>query len=405
MADSVDFAVIGRGLIGTACARHLAEAGHSVALIGPDEPVDRARHHGPFASFHDAARITRHLASDADWARLAKRSIDRYRDLEERSGLTFYHPCGGLMVGLSDGPGRAYAEAFTQVAETENVACAHLNGSEVSARFPMLALPNGARAALDPVGGWIDPRVFRKAEENLAEAAGAQVVRDAAVALHGGSVTLQSGERVEAAQIVVATGAYGGMGALLREKPDLRVYARTIAFVAVSEDEAKELASMPSVIFWPEDQNYDHYVLPPVRYPDGQYWIKIGGEAESPRLAHEAEMTAWFQSPGDTVAGQVLLDALGRLMPDLRMDHTATAPCAVSFTATDKPYIERVDETVTLLTGGNGAGAKCADELGRLGAMVALGQSLEGEGYACDFGAVYESANGTSQLAELGSLG
>ena len=37
MPASYEVAVIGRGLIGSAAARHLAEAGHKVVVIGPDE--------------------------------------------------------------------------------------------------------------------------------------------------------------------------------------------------------------------------------------------------------------------------------------------------------------------------------------------------------------------------------
>jgi len=54
-------AVIGRGLIGSAAARHLAKAGHAVTLIGPDEPADRKAHRGVFASHYDEGRITRAL--------------------------------------------------------------------------------------------------------------------------------------------------------------------------------------------------------------------------------------------------------------------------------------------------------------------------------------------------------
>ena len=43
-------AVIGRGLIGSAAARHLALAGHKVTMIGPVEPDDKATHNGIFGS-------------------------------------------------------------------------------------------------------------------------------------------------------------------------------------------------------------------------------------------------------------------------------------------------------------------------------------------------------------------
>lgn len=44
MSESVDFVIIGKGMMGAAAARHLARAGAGVALIGPDEPEDWANH-------------------------------------------------------------------------------------------------------------------------------------------------------------------------------------------------------------------------------------------------------------------------------------------------------------------------------------------------------------------------
>ncbi len=51
---TTDFAVLGRGLWGTAAAMYLARAGHSVTLIGPSEPDHPQGFDGPFASHHDA---------------------------------------------------------------------------------------------------------------------------------------------------------------------------------------------------------------------------------------------------------------------------------------------------------------------------------------------------------------
>jgi sarcosine oxidase len=389
-----DVAVIGRGLMGTACARHLAEAGHGVVLIGPDEPSDPAVHDGPFASHHDAGRITRILAHDADWSRLSARSIARYRDIEERSGIGFYHPVGGMMAAPSEGPGAAFGDAFLAVADAERIAHDPLEGASLSDRFPMFRFAPGTRAAWDPAGGWIDPRAMRRAEEALAVAAGALVLPEAATARRDTRITLASGATIDAGQIVFATGAYAGMDALLPFRPRLEVYARTVAFVELADAEAAALSDMPTLIFVPEGETHDLYLLPPIRYPDGRWLVKIGGEADSPLLETAEDMTRWFRSGGRAVAGRALLDALRRVMPGLPMTRSFTAPCAVAFTATGKPYVARIAPGLTLLAGGNGAGAKCADELGRLGACIATGATLAEEGYDCDFRAVEDTAPG-----------
>jgi len=55
---NVDVAVIGRGMIGGAAGRHLAEQGHSVALIGPGDE---------YSSHGDAGRITRIVGRAGVW--------------------------------------------------------------------------------------------------------------------------------------------------------------------------------------------------------------------------------------------------------------------------------------------------------------------------------------------------
>ena len=88
MADAnYKYIVIGKGMIGSAAARHLAERTDGVALIGPDEPRDPANHDGVFADHYDEGRITRILDPHLVWAKLARESIRRYRDMESRSGL------------------------------------------------------------------------------------------------------------------------------------------------------------------------------------------------------------------------------------------------------------------------------------------------------------------------------
>ncbi|MDE0887436.1 MAG: hypothetical protein OSB70_18080, partial [Myxococcota bacterium] len=50
------FAVVGRGPMGAAAARHLAAAGEDVVVVGPEEPEDWSQHEGAFASHYDEGR-------------------------------------------------------------------------------------------------------------------------------------------------------------------------------------------------------------------------------------------------------------------------------------------------------------------------------------------------------------
>lgn len=392
MTDRPDFAVIGRGLMGTACARYLAEGGHSVILIGPDEPENPSSFDGPFASHHDAGRITRALAEKDDWSRLALRSIGRYAALEDALGAPFYRSCGVMMAGPQAGPGASFTHGFLGAAARLGLPHDRLEGAALADRFPFFHFPDGTLAAWEAMGGWIDPRQLRRAEEICAVRAGATVISDVATGVVGGTVDLASGKTLTSGHVVVATGGYARTSRLLRAKPKMGVYARTVILAELEDEAAAQLHDMPSLIAMPEDGRMDEdlYVLPPIRYPDGKYYIKIGGEPVSASLETDDEMTAWFRSDGSEAAGTMLARHLRSFMPDTPFRSTHRATCVVSFTDTGFPYIERIDDHLTLLTGGNGAAAKSCDEIGRLGALAATGAPLASEGYDQAFRAVFE---------------
>ena len=94
MTNDYEVAVIGRGMIGAAAARHLAESDTTVVLIGSGEPADYTNAAGPFASHYDQGRITRISSASEVWAELAARSIARYGDIAARSGVSFHEPRG-----------------------------------------------------------------------------------------------------------------------------------------------------------------------------------------------------------------------------------------------------------------------------------------------------------------------
>jgi len=82
MTSQEKLAIIGRGMIGSAAARHLSKAGHDVTLIGPVEPEIRATHQGVFGSHYDEGRITRLLDPHPIWEDLAANSIARYNEIK-----------------------------------------------------------------------------------------------------------------------------------------------------------------------------------------------------------------------------------------------------------------------------------------------------------------------------------
>lgn len=203
-------------MMGAPCARHVAEAGHKVALVAAPEPPDRRQAVGPFASHHDAARITRRVATDGDWSLLSCRSIERYADLERRSARRIFRDVGAAMAGPAEGRMADFKSAFHATARALAAPRPEMLDAEGAARRLGFALPRGSVVAHEAeAAGWIDPREMREAQVALAVQAGATLFAEPAVALHERTVTLRTGARLSGGEVVVATGPHAATDGLL----------------------------------------------------------------------------------------------------------------------------------------------------------------------------------------------
>lgn len=391
MADqSFEVIVVGAGMMGSAAARHLAEMGVKTALIGPAEPGVKATHAGVFASHYDQARITRKLDTRKNWARLSQEAISRYSEIAHKGQQPFFSPVGAIIAGPETGDGRAFIQDAQANGIKDGVPHDALRGAALAARFPYFQFPDGILALHEPTdAGWINPRLHVQAEINAATKAGAYLHRAAVTAIDDGPgaalVHCGDGATFTADKVIVACGAFSKATGLLPDPLPMKVYARTIAFFELDTEEIARLRQMPSVVYMPPDLSTDPYILPPVLYPDGKTYIKIGGDPVDRELHAASEMTEWFRSSGDPVAGASMRDILLGLMPDLKYRSVTFDSCATSFSPHGNPFIYPQTDRLIALTAGNGAGAKCADELGRLGALVATGGAIPSELYEGTF--------------------
>ncbi len=384
-----DVIVVGAGLWGSACARHLSAMGASVALVGPAEPQDAAAHSGVFASHYDEARITRRLDNSRDWALFADAAMRRYAEIETLGGQKFFHKVGALMAGPETGAGSDYMRDTAVVAQAESIAHEALRGEALQERFPFFEFPDGILGLIEKDAGWINPRAHVAAEISAGVADGVTLVRDEVVDVedigNGVRVRCSGGETLQADKVVVAGGAFSKAPGLLPEPVPLQVYARTIAFVEIDGAEAERLKDMPSVVYFFPDGAGDCYILPPVLYPDGKTYLKIGGDPTDVELGTVSEMKDWFHGDGDPKAADYMAEQLFKLMPNLASQGVSHNSCVTSFTPRNTPLIYGQSDRVYAVTGGNGAGAKCADEIGRLGALKVLGKPLPENRYQTDF--------------------
>lgn len=387
MAD-FDLIVVGAGMFGSAAARHAVASGARVALVGPGEPGDHTVADGPFASHFDEGRITRRLDPDPDWALIADRAIGRYEALADQTGRAFHKRCGVLMFGPETPDGSSFGSMVTNTRAT----CAQmglqvddLTRDDLMERFPQFAYEDGF-AGLFEAGdaGVINPRAMVRAQIEAATRNGATRVDQAAMRIDEGQVTCADGTVLRAPKIVVAAGIYTSMSGLLPQELHNKVVRRTVTLFEISGDEAERLAELPTAIFAPRSRDCEPYLLPPVRYPDGKLWLKIGGEPEDHILTNADEATDWFRAGGCPDVMEFQTQMITDLMPGLRFDSHTTKACAYTKTTSLRPIVQEVSEGVIACFGGNGMGAKGSDEIGRIGAHLALHGAVP-DGYDGNF--------------------
>ena len=356
---TIDTAVIGRGMVGAAAARHLAEAGHSVALIGPDEPADRRSAEGPFASHHDQGRITRIAGRDEVWTELAARSVDRYGDIRDRSGIDFHTPRGMVAV---------YPDAADWVSRaTPWGSEARLVEPDWLRSTTGIAITNGLPIMYEPApAGHINPLHLVAAQTVLTELAGGLVLREAVTSVRGAGSGFEIGGHwgtLTAARVLVATGAFGAE--LFGFRLDVERRPRTILRAELADD-----GRIPSIIAMdpPDQRVHEIYWVPPVSYPDGSVCIKIGGDLREFVPLEPEELTDWFHSDGNPTEIESLENNLRLLLPDCSFGAINTAPCVITGTSSGHPYIGWADDHLAVAIAGNGSAAKSSDELGRIAA-------------------------------------
>jgi sarcosine oxidase len=368
--------VIGKGLMGAAAARHLSAARQRVALIGPEEPAERATHQGVFGSHYDEGRITRILDPDPIWALLAQRSIARYRDIEARSGVPFYYETGHLAVGPAPQTADDYVARVQAVGNDLGVVYDTCTDAALAEQFPYLAFAPGSVGMYQPdTSGHVSPRAQVRAQATIAGQQGTRLIAETvqSVSQSGPYVEVRTdaGNLYRAAQVLIATGGFSNTRQLLPRPLVMDVYARTIVLMELNATDLERLRGMPSIIYKPHNPHERCYILPPIQYPNGNYYIKIGGSPHDNTLTSLDELGDWFRSRGRDAAAQHLSAMLHAIVPGLQPVSVHTESCVTSLTPSGQLYADKLPGgRIGILTGGNGSAAKSADEIGRLGACM-----------------------------------
>ena len=363
-----DHIVIGAGLFGSAAARYLSQQSDSVAIIGPGEPPDWSAHNGVFSSHYDQGRLARYYGPDVTWTALDQASIDQYIPLQEASGIEFYGPRG--LISIPAKGGVPYYEYERQMQTYTN---------DTLPDHIALTIPEGHTAWFEPApSGYINPREMIQAQLTVAQKQGCDLIRQTVATVKNVGTHVEigctDGSRYQAQKVLLATGAFTNQLDLLPRKIALRVKPETTILAQVPASEAERMQHVPPLNYRIEDDEiFGIYLAPPLLYPDGNYYLKMGCDTRSDRMYTTLqEIQTWFID-GNTDQHKAAMKAgLLQLFPDMQVIDWITKPCIVCYSPFGKPYIDAIDDRIHLTCAGNGSGAHPSDAVGHLAADLML---------------------------------
>jgi len=376
------FAVIGRGPMGSAAARHLSEAGEDVVVIGPEEPADWEHHPGPFASHYDEGRQAEFAAHNEGISRLSHASAEAFRALQARTGIEFYRDWPNLWV-MPRGFRTDYLDLdrCEALAKQLGVELLPLDDAALAARFPALRFPADSRGLLEPRGGLINPRRMVQAQLAAARKAGATLVADDVVALRRkpGEIELatRGGATLRADRVLVAAGGFTNASRLLERRLALSLHGVTVVLVEAPREPRPEIPSVTFVLGSGAGRRTG-FAMPPLRYPDGRYYIKGATASSVESVLDDAALVPWYRGAGVREDGPQLVELLREVLPGFVPGAVRTLPCMVAYTPSGLPYVDRVDQRIGVVVGGNACGVMTSDELGRLAAAMMRGAPWTG---------------------------
>jgi sarcosine oxidase len=395
MSDTYEVVVIGAGMFGSAAAKHLAQAGAEVLVIGPAEPeVSTEVTRYSFGAHFDEARITRRLGWDPVWGALDSRSLTRFRDMEDESGIGFFHECGSLVVMARSIHQRT--DSILAQCDHEGISVERMSEATLAKEFPALGIPSiagGVEGLLERrQAGYLNPRRLVEVQLSLSRKAGGQVRRAAVTSITKDLTAKEWRLRVEvedtweeiwAKRVLIATGAFTNENNVLPAGYRLAMHAFTEPnlLFEISNEQLPLFRDLPAVVTVDPgdtgDSNASLYLIPPIRYPNGRWYLRIGPGMQPivQELQTVEQMTRWCTG-NRLMAGQeaFLSNMMRVLIPNLRPADIQRACCIIEKTPSRYPYIGHIsdDKSLTVAVGGNGHGARGSDEIGRLAAMLVL---------------------------------
>ncbi|MEP7268237.1 MAG: FAD-dependent oxidoreductase [Saprospiraceae bacterium] len=396
MVLNFDIIIIGKGLVGSAAAKYLCKSHQKVAIIGPDEPKDNDSAL-VYASHYDQARIQRIIGKDEVWTRLNVDAALEYEVIQKESGIDFHKGVGCLYVNPYGED--EYLRNLPLLAQKFNLQYS-LFTTDQDQYYSGFSFPEKSVGILETSpSGYINPQLLMKAQLNIYKNTGGFTFSDTVVDItysNDGLFVLktETGKIYAAPKVLVATGSFMNHLNILPQKLRLKTKSEVVLLVKIMEEMVPHYSSLPSLLYEiDEEETEGIYLIQPVKYPDGNYYLKIGANSPYDIYFESLEQIQdWFRNGNSETHAPGLLKAIHKILPSLNLECVLTKKCIISRTVTGRPYIGATSMAGLFLAGGcNGYSAMCSDAIGRVASHLVL-KGLIPENYPQNaFSIMYEA--------------
>jgi glycine/D-amino acid oxidase-like deaminating enzyme len=351
--------VVGAGVFGAWCARHLVDGGHRVTLVEGHGPGNSRSSSG------DESRIVRcGYGPDEIYTQLALRSLELWQQLAAAtSGAPLFHRCGVLWLSRGDDP---YTRATRRTLERSACGLEVFDPAGLRIRYPHLMAADLGEALLELDGGVVMARRSVQVVVGDLLARGVRLLRaHAAVPRSAGgglrAVRLADGTSVEGDAFVFACGAWLPkvfpelLGDLIRPTRQVVVYIGPPA-----GDDRFAPSHTPAWV----DFAGGIYGVPDIEHRG----VKVGVDRHGPPLDPDSD-----DRIPDAASIAVVRQWLARHFPALAdAPVVETRVCQYENTATGDFLVDRHPdhENVLLVGGGSGHGFKHGPAIGEFVARL-----------------------------------
>ena len=185
---------------------------------------------------------------------------------------------------------------------------------------------------------------------------------------------MANGDVILSKKVVVACGSFSNFFNILPSKRqlDLQLVGHTVLKFELDETDAENMAEFPSFcVCHPDPDSGYIYILPPIKYPNGKTYLKIG-HAVYPNLDEKKlgkllntldEVQEWYCQEDYPKARKYFKGHFESLYPGVSFLNDELDFCVMAMTTSGKQLIGFVDENLMVAAGGNGKSAKFGLEI------------------------------------------